>query len=402
MIPTVTEIVSIAFLCFSLLTCSPGQKMDDHPHPENNPGSPLMLAGEWVPDDPRRIDFSRLPQIPSQHRIINDALPDDGVNQHNYLVHYDGKFWAMWSDGPGVEDRAGQRVAYATSSDGLSWSERNYITAFPPHSGPGSAVYNTRSERGYRYISRGFWIRDGALLALVSLDEADKFFGPSLTLHAYRFEGETRAWEDLGVVYENTINNFPPKLLPSGEWMMTRRTCDRNIFMLIGGVRAFNQWQAVPVVGYQEGDFIAEEPYWWVLPDGNLMALFRDNARGGYLYRAFSTDAGRTWSRPVQTNFPDARSKFNGLQLSDGRFILVSNPNPRKRDPLALSISQDGLVFTRMGYLIGGRRVDYPHVIEHKGELLIAFSGAKQSVEILKIKISSLDKLYMPEYAIRR
>jgi predicted neuraminidase len=184
--------------------------------------------------------------------------------------------------------------------------------------------------------------------------------------------------------------------------MMTRRTHNRDIFMLIGGVHAFNQWQSIPVVRYQQGDFIAEEPYWWVLPDGNLMALFRDNARGGYLYRAFSTDNGRTWSRPVQTNFPDARSKFNGLQLSDGRFILVSNPNPQKRDPLALSVSQDGMVFRRMGYLIGGRRVDYPHVIEHQGHLLIAFSGAKQSVEVLKIKISVLDKLQMPDEPIRQ
>ena len=402
MMQTAPEIVSFAFLCFSLLTCSPGQKTDDYPHPENNPQSPLMLAGEWVSQDSRQIDFFNLPKIPSEHRIISDAQPYNGVNQHNYLVHYNGKFWAMWSDGPGVEDRAGQRVAYATSSDGLSWSERNYITPYPPRSAPGSEVYNTRSDKGYRYISRGFWIREGALLALVSLDEAGKFFGPGLTLHAFRFNEESGVWNDLGSVCENTINNFPPKLLPSGEWMMTRRTHNRDIFMLIGGVHAFNQWQSIPVVRYQQGDFIAEEPYWWVLPDGNLMALFRDNARGGYLYRAFSTDNGHTWSRPVQTNFPDARSKFNGLQLRDGRFILVSNPNPQKRDPLALAVSQDGMVFTRMGYLIGGRRVDYPHVIEHQGHLLIAFSGAKQSVEVLKIKISVLDKLQMPDEPIRQ
>jgi len=400
MMKIVPEISITAILCVAALTCSSHHPDENYPHPIKNPGSPLMLAGKWVPDNPQRIDFSHLPRIPSEYAVINDVQPQNAVNQHNYLVHYNGKFWAMWSDGPGVEDRAGQRVAYATSSDGLSWSERNYITPYPPRSGPGSEVYNTRSDKGYRYISRGFWIREGTLLALVSLDEAGKFFGPGLTLHAFRFNEETAVWNDLGVVYKNTINNFPPKLLPSGAWMMTRRTHDRDIFMLIGGVHAFNQWQSIPVVHYQQGDFIAEEPYWWVLADGNLMALFRDNARGGYLYRAFSTDNGHTWSRPVQTNFPDARSKFNGLQLSDGRFILVSNPNPQKRDPLALSISQDGMVFTRMGYLIGGRRVDYPHVIEHQGHLLIAFSGAKQSVEVLKIKISVLDKLQMPDEPI--
>ncbi|MCB0599132.1 MAG: hypothetical protein KDD28_33985, partial [Phaeodactylibacter sp.] len=64
-----------------------------------------------------------------------------------------------------------------------------------------------------------------------------------------------------------------------------------------------------------------------------------------------------------------------------------------KRDPLALSISGDGLVFTKMGYLAGGRHVDYPHVIEHGGYLLVAFASAKQTVEVLKIKISDLDNL---------
>ncbi|MCA9418818.1 MAG: exo-alpha-sialidase, partial [Candidatus Omnitrophica bacterium] len=92
-------------------------------------------------------------------------------------------------------------------------------------------------------------------------------------------------------------------------------------------------------------------------------------------------------------NFPDATSKFNGLQLSDGRFVLVSNANPKKRDPLVLSISDDGMVFNKMGWLIGGRRVDYPHVIEHDGHLLVAFSGAKSTVEVLKIDLKDLSVL---------
>jgi PP-loop superfamily ATP-utilizing enzyme len=30
--------------------------------------------------------------------------------------------------------------------------------------------------------------------------------------------------------------------------------------------------------------------------------------------------------------------------------------------------------------------IDYPHAIEHDGRLLVAFSGGKQSVEVLKIR----------------
>jgi hypothetical protein len=83
--------------------------------------------------------------------------------------------------------------------------------------------------------------------------------------------------------------------------------------------------------------------------------------------------------------------------LSDGRYVLVSNPNPKKRDPLTLSVSPDGITFTQMLYLVGGRHIDYPHVIEHEGSLFIAFAGGKQSVEVLKVKLSQVDAVKMPD-----
>ena len=133
-----------------------------------------------------------------------------------------------------------------------------------------------------------------------------------------------------------------------------------------------------------------------MLPDQNLQAIFRDNGGSGFLHRAFSTDDGRTWSEPVKTNFPDATSKISGLRLSDGRYALVSNARPRKRDPLVLSISADGMVFTKMLYLVGDRWVDYPHIIEHEGYLFIAFAGGKQSVEVLKVSLRDVDAAQMP------
>jgi hypothetical protein len=396
------KIIIILFMHLSLSCKSQPGRNEALPHPEKNPQSPLMLTGTWVPQNPHDIDFNQLPRIESQHVVASDVTASDGVNQHNYLVYHQAKYWLMWSDGPGVEDRVGQRVAFATSTDGISWSEKQFITPYPPNSGPDSEVFNTRTDQGYRYISRGFWQRDGELLALASLDEAAGFFGESLELRAFRLNEKNNAWEDIGLVFDNAINNFPPKLLPNGEWMMTRRSFDRHVYMLTGGITAFDQWISHPVVRMGESELMPEEPYWWVLPDGNLLALFRDNARSGFLYRAFSTDMGRSWTKPVRTDFTDARSKFNGLRLSDGRYILVSNPNPEKRDPLALSLSEDGIMFSKMGYLFGGRRIDYPHVIENDGHLLIAFSGGKQSVEILKIKLNELDKLEMPTQPISK
>ena len=379
--------------------------------------SPFMLAGPWLPENPHQIDFAALPKVPSQHVIISDVRPPKtsgpspkkrtgGVNQHNYLAHHDGQFWAMWSDGsgesPGLEDQVGQRVKFATSPDGLKWSTPKFMTPIPPNSGPDSPHYGTRTDKGMRWISRGFWNREGELLALASLDEAAGFFGKSLELRAFRFDKATGEWSDVGLVFKNAINNFPPLKLRSGEWMMSRRPFNymkTGVHFLVGGVKSLDDWQSFPVFG-SASELKAEEPDWWILPDNRLAAVFRDNSRSRFLYRATSADDGRTWTTPVKTNFPDATSKINGLRLKDGRYVLVSNPNPKRRDPLTLSISDDGLVFTKMLYLVGGRSVDYPHVIEHKDSLYIAFSGRKQTVELLKVKLAEVDAIKMPEKAL--
>ncbi len=253
----------------------------------------------------------------------------------------------------------------------------------------------SRSKHGLRWISRGLWQRDGELIALATLDEAADFFGASLALHAFQLNPANMTWESLGFIADNTINNFPPKQLKNGDWMMSRRTHDyktKGVQFLVGGTERIDQWESFPVLG-SSSELAAEEPFWWMLPDDSLMALFRDNRRSGYLFRSFSCDAGQTWSKPIKTDFPDATSKIHGLRLNDGRYILVSNPNPRRRDPLVISVSDDGIAFHKMAYLVGGRRVDYPHVIEHQDHLLVAFSGGKQTVEVLKIKVADIDQI---------
>src|SRR5690606_17201242 len=215
----------ISLIVFICSICSCNRSMSTYPDPVKNPESPIMLVGDWF-EDPHDIDFHALPRVPREHIVISDVTAQNGVNQHNYLIHYDGQFWAMWSDGPGIEDRVGQVVKYAVSSDGTNWSEPKLLTPYPPNSGPDSPHYNTRTEEGFRWIARGFWIYDNQLLALVSLDEAAGFFGESLQLRAFRWKENNENWEDYMLVHDNAINNFPPKQLPTGEWLMSRRTYD--------------------------------------------------------------------------------------------------------------------------------------------------------------------------------
>ncbi|MBL6704897.1 MAG: exo-alpha-sialidase [Planctomycetaceae bacterium] len=178
---------------------------------------------------------------------------------------------------------------------------------------------------------------------------------------------------------------------------MTRRDHQRQVSVMIGGTKAFDDWRINPLAAY-DGNGRPEEPYWYILPDEKtIVGLIRDNGGSKFLLRTFSHDNGQTWSRIHRTNFPDATSKFFVHRTSRGYYVMVSNSNPRRRDPLTLAISRDGLVYTKLFWLIGGRHVDYPHIIEHDGHLLIAFSGAKQTMEVMQVSLDELERLAMSE-----
>ena len=392
-----SSILRLVLIPISLANLGISAKANELPHPVSNPTSPRMLACESLPSDPGAIDFKKLPRLPSQHAVLSDVRDEAGtkVHQHAYLAHHKGRYWAMWSDGPGDpiknvraekhrnvvphHDLANTRVSYATSKDGVNWSS------------PGDLSGPPRKE-GYGWIARGLWQRDSELLALATHFDAPGYAGDGLSLEAFRWDDSAGKWQPHGQVRNDSMNNFPPKKLPgSDQWMMTRRDGKRQVSVMIGGDKSFDNWEVLPMASYN-GEGRPEEPYWYVLPDGkNLVGLIRDNGRSGRLLRTFSTDNGRSWSKITRTDFPDATSKFYVLRTSRGYYALVSNSNPKRRDPLTLAISTDGLVFTHLFFLVGGRHIDYPHLIEHDGHLIVAFSGAKQTMEVLKISLDDID-----------
>ncbi len=74
--------------------------------------------------------------------------------------------------------------------------------------GPRFEVLRQALLERLRYIARGFWKRDGELLALASLDEAAGFFGPSLELRAFRFDAKTQSWSDAGSSSTTRLTTF--------------------------------------------------------------------------------------------------------------------------------------------------------------------------------------------------
>ena len=78
--------------------------------------------------------------------------------------------------------------------------------------------------------------------------------------------------------------------------------------------------------------------------DGRLMMLCRAD-RTGHLVYSESYDRGSSWSDWTATDIPNPGTKLRLHRLSDGRIVLVHNPNPKPgvRNPLAIWVSDDDM-----------------------------------------------------------
>lgn len=87
--------------------------------------------------------------------------------------------------------------------------------------------------------------------------------------------------------------------------------------------------------------------------------------RQGVVAESWSRDAGRSWSRLVETTLPNPNSAIDGLRLQDGRFLLVYNHSATERHILNVGISSDGKKWTPILELENGPgEYSYPAVIQ--------------------------------------
>ncbi len=73
------------------------------------------------------------------------------------------------------------------------------------------------------------------------------------------------------------------------------------------------------------------------LDDGRLLAYLRTGGKGGWIWRAVSSDGGDTWSAAEPTRLPNPNSGIDLLCTQAGQLLLAYNPRPRRRTPLALA-----------------------------------------------------------------
>lgn len=76
--------------------------------------------------------------------------------------------------------------------------------------------------------------------------------------------------------------------------------------------------------------------------DGSLFTLMRDNGPAPKrLHQSESRDRGETWSRVIDSEFPNPGSGAEITSLQNGHWLLISNDTERGRNSLLVQISDD-------------------------------------------------------------
>jgi hypothetical protein len=147
------------------------------------------------------------------------------------------------------------------------------------------------------------------------------------------------------------------------------------------------------------------EPVCVQLRDGRIVMLMRAEW-GGFLWRAESSDNGRTWTKAWETDIPNPSSHTSLIRLPDGRIALIHNPAGRKgtrgpRSPLSIWISDDELeswsvkqdLFATSGNVRphnwpdGLDRLAYPHAQILDGKLVFVYDRNRRDAMFVEVEL---------------
>jgi len=366
-----------------------------------------MWAAPMPREDMVAAGFPRAEQ--AEHFMVWEATREEGAfNHHAALIHFDGHFFAMWSNHPQGEDAPGQRVLYATSVDAETWTAPREL--FPPPDPVKVRGTPGRSLRPDRWA-----VVDGKLYA-IAYHRGDRI--PSHPIvRSVTVAGELgspfvlrdlpEAWHLPQFMRANPESiHAPPLAAAVLQWY---KDTDTVSWWAQGG-------EGAPRAGIDNSNLI--EPFTYRNPDGRLTLMMRSHstavsrqrgmaARNNRIYVSYLKDDGE-WDTPYPTDIPDSPSRTEALALPDGSILLIGSQiaprfdTPRMylpRHTLTASFSRDGYRFTQVIALrhsaptayrfegIEGRTLGYgyPSSILHNGTLYSLYSIGKEDIAITRV-----------------
>ena len=355
---------------------------------------------------------------------IYHASPLTGVYSHHAQIgHFQGTFFAGWSNHEWGEDGPGQRVLCSLSLDGRKWN--------PPFVCLPSMGGMRKSERYGRVLTAEAWVvADGKMYVVADVNDTP---GPTNTI-ASGYEttesGQNRMLVDRRVGWGRVART----VTPNGDmgpifWLMDDPPAPIEDFPQYPDARDPQYREVASQINHHLAnplhmpawDFLNHtdrplsvdnhkmcEPSAYRRPDGVLVKLSRDCGPHGshQLYASLSQDGGKEWSTDVRTNIPDSPSKTVSGTLPNGMNYLIGNQVPISahgvRDPLVISLSPDGKTFDWAAAILHGdpplrypgRSKDhgfqYPSAIIEGNALWVIYSINKEDVAVARIPLSEL------------
>lgn len=360
------------------------------------------------------------PRLPVERAYLYRPEREWTYSHHASITFYKGCFYAIWSNGHEHEDWPGQRVLIASSVDFHTWTEPRplvgplqgkhselVLTAagFHQHGGTlvaylGAYEYTPQAVRDGIRLGRGH--QDTRLWAVTTTDGGHWSEPHDMGIPIVPNHGPQRTASGRLLIAGNV--SFPHTDDPSGlsGWTMTGIYPESMAAGIYDDSESF--WDVRQRMGWPAG--LCEGSFYQT-DDGVIHVLLRTTGPGyaGRLWLTESRDDGATWSPPAETAFTDNNTKFHFGRLSDGRYYYVGSPDPEPRgarNPLVLSLSQDGVRFDRHYILADedyaqqrpgvakGGLYGYPHTMVHDGYLYAIISLRKEAVAALRVACSAL------------
>lgn len=336
-------------------------------------------------------------------------------HHHTKVAVVGGRVWVAYSGGASGEEQGGQITEVNSSAN--SWAtSTGPVVVVPPQSLP-FQLTGTGDVIGTRIsYPRAFVMSGGNLYLVAAIDQiaptppqpSSYELGCALVAVLCNSDGT------IGAPF--LISSAPYVPLAGVTAIIYNATLGpalftaANLFGTWGG-SAPGQTPSAWVSWVLQGGGLFDEPSTIQLSsDGlSLLRIWRKNNGNfvGWLYISKSADGGRTWSKITRTNIPSATTETTGLQLADGRIVVVGNPQnlngAANRDPLYIATFSgttgkvNGVLAVRQGLpntptypngATGGAQ--YPGIASDGTTLYISYSITKQNIGLTTIPIASL------------
>ena len=253
-------------------------------------------------------------------KMMSISSNDDGMSWSDPLVEFDLPGEAYYANQV-MQDKDGIiHCVFHIFNPGLLGYRGRHLDLWYTQMKPGGNWSTPKMINvGYVGSIRGFiQLRNGNLL--IPMTESD-------TARAYKpKKGET----DYGLFQVMTLNSTDN----GNTWKRSETTLK------------------IPIETDWVTRYGAVEPNAIELKDGRIWMLIRTNK--GFLYESFSTDAGMTWSEPLQTAFISSDSPASTVRLADGRILLMWNSDQRHDD--------------KKSYAAGGRETLHAAISGNEGK----------------------------------